>query len=390
MPETHTPLTGGASPWSPLSDTQRTIVLTLLRHGRMSRARIMEEVGISLGSITRLTAPLIEQGLLVSHVEQVAATGRPQSPLEVRADAESLVGVNLTSRFLMAVLTDLRLRTQATVRLELEGHSPTEVASQVVRAVEELRGRRGDLPEPACLGLSLGGASHDGRVVAEAVFLGWHQVPLARMLEERLGLPTSIGNDLKALTLREAWFGAGREVSRFMVVTVGAGVGYGLGIDGQAVSTHDSELGLVGTVPVPDGARPAHAVAAMDCLTDTALERAWAARSGTAQPAAHIVEMAAQGQVRAVEVCASFARRLGRFVGIAAAFTMPESVVVAGERAKIAALFEDQVMVGVAAVRRGGAHSLGLVVREHDRREWAGGAATLALNTRILGEPPTG
>ena len=345
----------------------------------------MSEVGISLGSITRLTSPLVDQGLLVSHVQQVAATGRPQSPLEVRADAESLVGVNLTTHSLTAVLTDLRLRVRSSVRLPVREHSPEHVTSLVAQAIDELVAHRGELPEPSCLGLSLGGASHDGRVVAEAGYLGWHQVPLARMLEKRTGLPATIGNDLMAQTLREAWFGVGKDVSRFIVVTVGVGVGFGLGIDGKPVSTHDSELGLVGMVPVPDGARPARAVPAMDALTDSALTRAWQARYDETLTAPQVVDLASQGDARAVGVCASFARRLGRLVGTAAAFTLPEAIVVAGERAGVAALFEDQVMVGVAAVRRASAHGLELVVREHDRRDWACGAATLALRTRLLG-----
>lgn len=380
-----TPDPADASPWAALSATQREIVLALLRRGRLSRPQIMAEVGISLGSITRLTTPLIDQGLLVSHVQQVAATGRPQSPLEVRADAESLVGVNLTTHTLTAILTDLHLGVRASVRLPVREHSPEHVTALVARAVEELVERRCGLPEPSCLGLSLGGASHDGRVVAELGYLGWHQVPLAPMLEERIGLPSTVGNDLMALTLREAWYGVGKDVSRFIVVTVGVGVGFGLGIDGRPVSTHDSDLGLVGMVPVPDGARPATAVPAMDALTDSALKRMWATRYHETLTAAQVVELASQGEPRAVEVCASFARRLGRLVGTAAAFTLPEAIVVAGERAAVAALFEDQVMVGVAAVRRASAHGLELVVREHDRLDWACGAATLALRTRLLG-----
>ena len=65
---------GGSGPWVGLSDTQRAIVLALLRHGRLSRPEIMKLVGISPGSITRLTTPL------VARTERTACTGRPQSP----------------------------------------------------------------------------------------------------------------------------------------------------------------------------------------------------------------------------------------------------------------------------------------------------------------------
>ena len=341
MPAQNAPPAGGgptapAPPWAELSGTQRAIVLALLRHGRLSRPQIMSLVGISPGSVTRLTAPLVERGLLVTRPERASGAGRPSSPLELRADAESLVGVSVSARTLTAVLTDLRLNVLETARRPLPGHDPRRAAGLLADVVGELLARRPAAPAPSCLGLSLGGTSRDGRTVDEAVFLGWHGVPLAAAIEARTGLPTRVGNDLTALTQHEAWFGAGRDHERFALVTVGAGVGYGLVVDGGVITSPDAELGLLGTIPVPDGARPPVASPAMDCLTDTALERAWAAAGGGPARAEAIVRRAADGDRAAVAVCASFARRLGRLIGMLAAFTLPEVVVVAGERAAVA------------------------------------------------------
>ncbi|RAX22400.1 MULTISPECIES: ROK family transcriptional regulator [unclassified Actinomyces] len=377
---------GPTSLWTALSDTQREIVLALLRYGRLLRPEIMRIVDISPGSVTRLTTPLVEAGLLTTHTLQVADTGRPQSPLEVRADAESVVGVGLSTNLLTAVLTDLRLGVLATVRRPLTGHSPAEIVTELAAALTDLAGGAADAPPPSCLGISLGGTARDGRTVDEAVFYGWHRVPLADFVEARLGVPTIIGNDLTALTLREAWFGVGREHGRFSLLTVGAGVGHGLVVDGQVVTNADAEMGLLGTVPVPDGARPASAAAAMDCLTNEAIERTWVQRGHDWLAAADVVELATAGDGEAVSLCASYARRLGRLLGMAAAFTLPEVVVVAGERAAIATLFEDEVQQGIAAVRRASATPLDVVVREHDRAEWATGAAALALRARVLGQ----
>ncbi|MBE6481888.1 MAG: ROK family transcriptional regulator [Actinomyces ruminicola] len=374
------------SPWADLSDTQREIVLALLRHGRLLRPDIMRIVGISPGSVTRLTTPLVEAGLLTVHTQQVADTGRPQSPLEVRADAESVVGVGLSTGLLTAVLTDLRLGVLATARRPLPGHTPADIISELAAALTELAAAAPESPPPSCLGVSLGGTARDGRTVDEAVFYGWHRVPLADFIEARLGVPTIIGNDLTALTLREAWFGVGRECSRFNVLTVGAGVGYGLVVDGKVVTNPDAELGLLGMVPVPDGGRPAGVSPAMACLTNESLEQLWTDHHHDWLTAADIVARAEAGGADAVTVCASFARRLGHLLGMAAAFALPETVVVAGERATIAALFEDEVREGIAAVRRASAAPLDIVVREHDRADWACGAATLALRARVLGE----
>ncbi len=370
-----------ASPWTDLTGTQREIVLALLRSGRLPRTRLMEIVGISPGSVTRLTAPLIEAGLLTTSTERVAGTGRPQSPLELRADAEHVLGLALSNRAVTAVLTDLRADVVASGRVELAEHSPAAVLDAVAEAAALVTGAR----RPACTGLALGGSTTDGRVVDDAGFYGWHGVPLAALVEERLGVPAVVGNDLVALTGLEAWFGAGAESDRFALLTTGAGIGYGLVIDGEVVTSADAQLGLISNVPVPDGARPPHAAPAMECLTSAALERAWEAEGRERATAHRIVELAEAGDAVAVGVCASFARRLGRLIGMVGALTLTEEVVVAGERTDLAALLEDQVMVGVSAVRRPSAQPLDVTVREHDRVEWARGAAVLALRERVAG-----
>ncbi|WP_236755772.1 ROK family transcriptional regulator [Actinomyces radicidentis] len=370
-----------ASPWTDLTGTQREIVLALLRSGRLPRTRLMEIVGISPGSVTRLTAPLIEAGLLTTSTERVAGTGRPQSPLELRADAEHVLGLALSNRAVTAVLTDLRASVVASGRVELAEHSPAAVLDAVAEAAALVTGAR----RPACTGLALGGSTTDGRVVDDAGFYGWHGVPLAALVEERLGVPAVVGNDLVALTGLEAWFGAGAESDRFALLTTGAGIGYGLVIDSEVVTSADAQLGLISNVPVPDGARPPHAAPAMECLTSAALERAWKAEVRERASAHRVVELAEGGDAVAVAVCASFARRLGRLIGMVAALTLTEEVVVAGERADLAALLEDQVMVGVSAVRRPSARQLRVTVREHDRVEWARGAAVLALRERVAG-----
>ena len=372
-------------PWAGLSDTQRAIVLALLRHGRLTRPEIMRLVGISPGSITRLTTPLIDSGLLTAHSERLASTGRPQSPLEVRADAETMIGVNLSGSALTAVLADLHLNVLATARRPLPDRAPTGVVAALADVAQELARSRPDAPAPSCAGVSLGGATAEGRMVADAVFLGWNRVPLADLVEARLHVPTTIGNDLVAITLQEAWFGAGRERDRLALVTVGAGIGFGLVSHGEVMTTPDAELGLMGKIPVPDGGRPASSLPATDCLTNPAIERAWTERGRTPTPAAGIVELARAGEADAVAICSSYARRTGRLIAMAAAFTLPDIVVVAGERAEVAALFEDQVMVGVASVRRPGAAPINMVVREHDRISWARGAAALALRARAEG-----
>jgi predicted NBD/HSP70 family sugar kinase len=58
------------------------------------------------------------------------------------------------------------------------------------------------------------------------------------MLGRRLGLTAVIENDANLVTLAERWFGQGQNIENFVVVTVEAGIGMGLFINGDLYRGH--------------------------------------------------------------------------------------------------------------------------------------------------------
>ena len=61
----------------------------------------------------------------------------------------------------------------------------------------------------------------------------WRDVPVARILGERLGAPVHLLNDVRAATLGEFTFGAGRGVSTMALFALGTGIGGGVVVDGR-------------------------------------------------------------------------------------------------------------------------------------------------------------
>ena len=55
----------------------------------------------------------------------------------------------------------------------------------------------------------------------------------SKLLEERLGVPVFVENDVGLVALAERWFGHGKGVDHFCAVTVEHGVGMGMYLDGQ-------------------------------------------------------------------------------------------------------------------------------------------------------------
>ena len=61
----------------------------------------------------------------------------------------------------------------------------------------------------------------------------WRDVPVARLLGERLGAPVRLLNDVRAATLGEFTFGAGRGTSTMALFALGTGIGGGVVVDGR-------------------------------------------------------------------------------------------------------------------------------------------------------------
>ena len=89
-------------------------------------------------------------------------------------------------------------------------------------------------------------------VVILAPNVGFRNVPIRVILEERLGKPIKIDNDANVAALGEVWGGAGKGVNNSVCYTLGTGVGGGIIINGkiyQGFAGLAGELGHMAVVP---------------------------------------------------------------------------------------------------------------------------------------------
>jgi glucokinase len=82
--------------------------------------------------------------------------------------------------------------------------------------------------------------------------LGWRNVPVKKILEEKLEKTVRIDNDANVAALGEAWSGAGTGIPNIVCYTLGTGVGGGIIINGkiyQGFKGMAGELGHITVVP---------------------------------------------------------------------------------------------------------------------------------------------
>lgn len=144
-------------------------------------------------------------------------------------------------------------------------------------------------------------------IAVNAVNLGWRDVPMRRLLGERLGgVPVALGHDVRTGGLAEGRIGAGKGSDRFLFVPLGTGIAGAIGITGTIEAGAHGYAGEIGHIVIrPDG--PDCNCGQRGCLetlaSASAVSRAWAAASGDPKAdAADCAKAVESGDPRAVEV----------------------------------------------------------------------------------------
>ena len=222
----------------PLTESQRPLrqqVFELVRAaGLIPRVQLAKDLGVSPASVTTISSELIEAGL----IEEVAAPrdndagrGRPAVALGVRAQAHHVAGMKISDREHTAVIVDFAGKLIADESIpRLPGPmSLPEILGTIETLLARVCARAGvDRDALSAVGIGLPGFVDcaEGVVLWSSV-LAERTVPLAAAATARFGVPVYIDNDANLVALAELWFGAGRSLSDFAVVTIEHGVGMG-------------------------------------------------------------------------------------------------------------------------------------------------------------------
>ncbi|MFD7407175.1 ROK family protein [Streptomyces sp. NPDC059866] len=367
------------------------IFTTVLSHGPLTRSEMAERTGLSAAAVTKAVRPLIEAGYLVEDTDEEArrALGRPANPVRVEGGRALFIGVKVTGDELIGVLTDLCCRIRVARHVPLPDRGPEPVLAAIADLVRELLTEADGFGVPVLgLGLAVSGdVDRAAGAVRYSPFLEWRDVPLAELAAMTTGLPVTVDNDVRALTVAEQWFGAGVGLSDFAVVTVGAGIGCGLVVHGQVVAGAHGVAGEIGHVAVDPAGPPCHC-GNRGCVEaiagDTAILAGIREATGVqVADSAQALALAHRGDAGARAVYARAGEAIGRGIATVANLLGPELVIISGEGLAAYDLFAEQIRDTFAAAAFGSAARCDVRTRPLPFEEWARGAAATAIQSFI-------
>jgi predicted NBD/HSP70 family sugar kinase len=215
---------------------ERTVLETIRDRAPISRAEISRRVGISKPTVSVALAALLEAGLVRETETDREGPKYGATFFEPVPEAALVLGLDLGARFLRGAVCDLRGTVRAREDVELPGADIV----MVLDAAAELRLRllaAGDLPAGALDGAVAGVPgvveTPSGQVGLATNIPGLEGLRIGPALQERLGVPVTVENDVSLAAVGEQWRGIAEGVDDFAFLSVGTGLGCGLVLRGE-------------------------------------------------------------------------------------------------------------------------------------------------------------
>jgi glucokinase len=283
------------------------------------------------------------------------------------------IGVDIGGTKVAAGVVTETGKILAHTRVDTPPHDPRAVEDAIATVVAQLREQH----EVEAVGIGVAGFVDRERArVYFAPNLHWQNVSLRAVIRERLDLPVIVENDANAAAWGEFRFGAGRDETFLVCVTVGTGIGGGVIADGELFRGGfgiSAEIGHIQMVedgrPCPCGQRGCwEQYGSGNALVRDARERAAETRDeaevllklGDGTPEGitgqHVTEAARLGDPVAMAAFETLGGWLGQGLADLAAVLDPETFIVGGGVSEAGDLFLRPTIAAFQERLTGGGH----------------------------------
>lgn len=334
----------------------------------ISRADIVKRTGISAPTVTRIVDSLINKERLAVQVGiGESSGGRPPMIVEFNGSDNYVIGVDWGRTHIYGVLSNLNAESIIELDIPINSYSDFENDLQKLKKLIAHLIENSKIDTSKLLGIGVAAAGYINKKTGIVEFspnFNWENVDLATPLEEAFGVTVLVDNVSRVVALGELWYGIGVNLSSFILINLGYGIGAGIIVDRKAFLGFDGMSGEFGhTKAVMSAPENRKCVCGkLDCLESYSSGRGIAesarkdihkhpesvihilSNGDTKKISARVVaEAASAGDVYAIEVLENAATILGISIANMCNILNPEAIVLAGKVAHAGDVFFGKV-----------------------------------------------
>ena len=373
-------------------------ILNAIRKAKLiSRVEIAELTGQSRAAVTNVTARLIKEKMIVEKsIETTSSRGRRRVLLSLNPEAAYVVGVKLSAFQVSFAVTDMQASVLSSliVPVRVGKRSIEFVANLIEEGIRHcVSEARLSMKKISGIGIGVPGlVDHAQGVALWSPLYKRENSKLREMIQNRFKIVTHIDNDANTVTLAQQWFGEGRDVNDFLVVTIEHGIGLGIVVNGHLYRGFKGFGGEFGHfVIMPDGA-PCRcgkhgcieAYVADYRILQSAIDACkggkWDCDTTSHLRIETVTERAKEGEPALQQIFEKAGEILGMGISGLIQIFNPEKIIIAGEGVRagdllfnpMRATIEKQTMPKMI-------EDLQISIQQWKDTDWARGAASMAL-----------
>jgi predicted NBD/HSP70 family sugar kinase len=228
---------------------ERKVLDAVRTAGPISRAEVARRTGISRPTVSLVLRSLLEDGLVRESVHDPDGPHYGAVYYEADPEAAVVLGVDFGSRAVRTALCDLGGEVRAREEIRSRGSVEERIGAlgRSVRSLLRSAEVSGDLFENAVVALPAVVSPVDGRVSAPDL-PGLGAVDLLEQLEQALGVPVTLENDVNLAAVAEQRRGIAQDAADFAFLLVGAGLGAAVMLDWKLHRGHNGNAGELDAV----------------------------------------------------------------------------------------------------------------------------------------------
>ena len=373
------------------------ILNTIRNAGLISRVEIAALTGQSRAAVTNITARLLKEKIIVEKETKTSSSrGRRRVLLALNPTAAYVVGVKLSAFQVSFAVTNIQADVLSSLIMPVRiGKKSVEFVADLIEegirhCVSEARL---NMRKIAGIGIGI-----PGLVDSEKEITLWSPLykrgnrTMRELIQDRFNIKTHIENDANTVTLAQQWFGEGRGVANFLVVTVEHGVGMGIVVNGQlyrGVKGIGAEFGHLVIIPggAPCRCRKRGCIEAyvadysvLGAAIDACKAGRWQCKNISSLTIEEVTVIAQQGEPALRKIFKRGGEILGLGISGLVQIFNPEKIIIAGEGVRAGALlFEPMQKMIKAHTTPEMYETLQIVIQKWQDTDWARGAASLVL-----------
>lgn len=336
-----------------------THLLTVLRSAeQLSRTELATRTGVTVPTVHRLIADLVELGLVCESEmpRQSAGVGRRPMWYSFNAHAATVASVDIGNETTRAALADASGTILGTTMIDtaaIAGCLPREIGA-LLASLQAERAKDVGLLAAVAIGISASIDPDTGTVMRAPIYRQWKDIALSDLLKERLHYHVVVEQDDHLSAVAElGQRGAARNAQSAVIVNVGKGIGAACIVNRQVVRGSHGASGRIATWPLSLSAHDPTRTLDNMLVSDAMVSKyRQGGGTGSVHDGKSLCTVARAGDPVAGVVVKETAIAMGRIVLTLAALMDPEIMILGGGLAGSFDLFEPAIREALSVLPR--------------------------------------